>query len=442
MKQKDSFISSVCAIAIPAALQSMLQSSFGIADQIMIGQMGTVPVAAVGLAGKFTMLFNVVVAAIGAVAGIMISQYLGQKSKETVRLSFFVNLGMGSILAAVLTAVCLLIPRRIMGLYISDLETVTQAARYLQIISLTFLLIAVSTMLAALLRCMEKAVYPLYASIAASLFNTGLNYLLIFGKLGFPALGAEGAAIATVASQLVNMLLMLAFFWKYRTVLSASSHGQRFPWGQYGAMLLPLLICEGAWSLGENAYAAIYGHLGAQSSAAITLINPVQGMMTGALCGIAQAAGVLIGKQLGKEEYENAYGSSKKLMFYGFVCSVIISVLIVAFSPVYVKLYRVEPEVRQLTRQILLAYAVIAPFKVQNMILGGGILRSGGKTNYVMYIDLIGTWGIGVPLGLLAAHGLGLPIYWVYFLLSLEECVRYAISLAVFRRRNWMRRIS
>lgn len=103
---------------------------------------------------------------------------------------------------------------------------------------------------------------------------------------------------------------------------------------------------------------------------------------------------------------------------------------------------RTELEVRQLTRQILLAYAVVAPFKVQNMILGGGILRSGGKTNYVMYIDLIGTWCIGVPIGLLAAHGLRLPIYWVYFLLSLEACVRYAISLAVFRKRNWMRRIS
>lgn len=442
MKQKTSFLSSVCAIAIPAALQSMLQSSFGIVDQIMIGQMGTVPVAAVGLAGKFTMLFHVVVAGIGAVAGIMISQYLGQKNPGTVRTSFWVNLGLGGILAAAFTALCLLIPKQIMGLYIEDGETVAQAARYLRIISLTFLPVAGSTMLAALLRCMEKAVYPLYASIAASVCNTGLNYLLIFGRLGFPALGAEGAAIATVAAQLVNVLIMLAFFWQYRGMLSGSAGSQPFPWGQYGRMLLPLLVCEGMWSLGENVYAAIYGHLGAQSSAAMTLINPVQGMMTGALCGIAQAASILVGKQLGAEEYTNAYRSAKKLMAYGFISSALISVLIVILSPVYVKLYRVEPEVRQLTCQILLAYAIVAPFKVQNMILGGGILRSGGKTGYVMYIDLIGTWGFGVPLGLLAAYGLGLPIYWVYFLLSLEECVRYGISLSVFRRKNWMRRLS
>ena len=441
MKRTDSFLSSVCAIAIPAALQSMLQSSFGIVDQIMIGQMGTIPVAAVGLAGKFTMLFNVVVAGIGAVAGIMISQYLGQKNQGTVRRSFYVNLGLGSILAAVFTAICLLLPQPIMRLYIDDAQTVAQAGRYLQIICLTFFPIVGSTMLAALLRCMEKAVYPLYASIAAAVCNTGLNYLLIFGKLGFPALGAEGAAIATVAAQVVNVLLMLAFFWKYRDSLRGTSQGQPFPWGQYGAMLLPLLVCEGMWSLGENVYAAIYGHLGAQSSAAMTLINPVQGMMTGALCGIAQAAGVLIGKQLGSEEYDTAYRNSKRLMAYGFACSAAISVLIVVFSPVYVTIYRVEPEVRQLTCQILLAYAIVAPFKVQNMILGGGILRSGGKTGYVMYIDLIGTWVFGVPLGLLAAYGLKLPVYWVYFLLSLEECVRYGISLAVFRGKGWMRRI-
>ena len=279
------------------------------------------------------------------------------------------------------------------------------------------------------------------AGIVAVLVNLIFNYILIFGKFGAPALGVVGAAIATVAAQVVNVLLMLAFFWKYRDSLRGTSQGQPFPWGQYCAMLLPLLVCEGMWSLGENVYAAIYGHLGAQSSAAMTLINPVQGMMTGALCGIAQAAGVLIGKQLGSEEYDTAYRNSKRLMAYGFVCSAAISVLIVVFSPVYVTIYRVEPEVRQLTCQILLAYAIVAPFKVQNMILGGGILRSGGKTGYVMYIDLIGTWLFGVPLGLLAAYGLKLPVYWVYFLLSLEECVRYAISLAVFRGKGWMRRI-
>ena len=107
----------------------------------------------------------------------------------------------------------------------------------------------------------------------------------------------------------------------------------------------------------------------------------------------------------------------------------------------YVDIYRVEPAVQELTKQVLTVYALIAPFKIQNMILGGGILRSGGKTHLVMWIDLIGTWGFGVPLGLLAAFVLRLSIPYVYLFLSLEECIRFGISLVVLRKRNWMRQL-
>ncbi|MBO5461016.1 MAG: MATE family efflux transporter, partial [Ruminococcus sp.] len=112
--------------------------------------------------------------------------------------------------------------------------------------------------------------------------------------------------------------------------------------------------------------------------------------------------------------------------------------VIILTGSVYVEIYQVEPYVKQLTSQILFAYALVAPFKVLNMILGGGILRSGGKTKYVMVIDMIGTWGFGVPLGLLAAFVLRLTIPYVYFILSLEECIRFGISVLVFRRRKWM----
>ena len=108
----------------------------------------------------------------------------------------------------------------------------------------------------------------------------------------------------------------------------------------------------------------------------------------------------------------------------------------------YVDIYQVDETVKLLTKKILLSYALIAPFKVLNMILGGGILRSGGKTDAVMVIDLIGTWGFGVPLGLLAAFVFRLPIPQVYFILSLEECVRFAISMGVFRSRRWMHRLA
>lgn len=188
----------------------------------------------------------------------------------------------------------------------------------------------------------------------------------------------------------------------------------------------------------ENVYAGIYGHIGTESSAAMTLINPIQGLMIGALCGLSQAAGVIIGKKLGSKDYDEAYISSKKLILYGFVGSIILSSIILLTRHFYVEIYQVEANVKQLTTQILIAYALIAPFKVANMILGGGIIRSGGKTQYVMIIDFIGTWGFGVPLGLLAAFVFNLSIPYVYFILSLEECIRFGISVVIFRRKKWM----
>ena len=442
MCQRDSFFSSVCSLAIPVALQSMLQASFSIVDQIMIGQLGSVSVAGVGLAGKFASIYSVIVSAVGVVAGIMISQYLGQKNQQEVRRSFLVNLLIAVGLAGVFTLLCGGFPAQIMGLYTTDAPMRQSASVYLQIITATYLPLAGATLLSTLLRCMDKAQLPLYASIASAVLNTGLNYLLIFGRLGLPAMGASGAAIATVISTWVNFLLMLAMLGRHGALLkTAGNSGEKmgkFNLMQYFSMLMPILVCEFLWSLGENIYAAIYGHMGTGASAAMTLINPVQSLVIGALCGLSQAASVIIGKELGSREYNQAYRDSWRLIRYGLFGAVILSALVVVASPLYVQIYQVDDAVKLLTRQILLAYALIAPFKVLNMIAGGGILRSGGKTNYVMWIDMIGTWVFGVPLGLLSAFVWKLSIPCVYFILSLEECVRFGITVLALRSKRWM----
>ena len=200
MQEEKRFFRTVCTLAIPAALQSLLQSSFSLVDQIMIGQLGAVSVAAVGLAGKFASIYAVVIAAIGAVAGIMISQYLGQNAPAEVRRSFFTNLWLGFGLAGAFTALCLLCPGAIMRAYTADVQTLQTAADYLRLLAGTYLPMAGATMLAAAFRCAEKPRLPLYAGIASALLNTVLNDLLIFGKCGFAAMGATGAGIATVLS--------------------------------------------------------------------------------------------------------------------------------------------------------------------------------------------------------------------------------------------------
>ncbi len=211
--------------------------------------------------------------------------------------------------------------------------------------------------------------------------------------------------------------------------------------GFLASALDALFVCEASWSLGENVYAAIYGRIGTEQSAAMTLTAPIQGLAIGALCGLSQAAGVIVGKRLGGEDYDGAYRAAKRLMVYGAVGASVLCAVVLLTSGAYVEIYQVSRTVKRLTRQILFVYALVAPFKVLNMILGGGILRSGGRTAYVMGIDMLGTWGFGVPLGLLGAFVWRLPIASVYLLLSLEECIRFAISMAVFRRKRWMRRL-
>ncbi len=211
--------------------------------------------------------------------------------------------------------------------------------------------------------------------------------------------------------------------------------------GFLASVLLPLFVCEASWSLGENVCAAIDGRMGTEQSAAMTLTAPIQGLAIGALCGLSQAAGVIVGKRLGGEDYDGAYRAAKRLMVYGAVGASVLCAVVLLTSGAYVEIYQVSRTVKRLTRQILFVYALAAPFKVLNMILGGGILRSGRRTAYVMGIDMLGTWGFGVPLGLLGAFVWRLPIASVYLLLSLEERIRFAISMAVFRRKRWMRRL-
>ena len=439
------FFKNVIRIAIPVALQSMLQSSFSMIDQVMVGQLGSTSIAAVGIAGKFAFLYSVVIGAVTAIAGIMISQYIGQKEQKAADRSLCVNLLVAGGIGLVFTMLSLLLPGQIMRLYSDDANAVSLAASYLRMISGTYLPIGVASTLSVMLRCNDRAKAPLYAAILSTLTNTALNYILIFGKLGAPALGVQGAAIASVASQWVNVLIIILFF---RGLLSERS--ERFipsvklngtDRRQYLVMLLPVMVNEFLWGLGQNVFTIIYSHIGTQEVAAVALISPVESLLIGALSGFAQAAGILIGKRLGEEEYDKAYDESKHLMKYGFISSVTLSVLLLLLKGYYVHIYNVEDYVLQTAEWLLVAFAVLAPFKVQNMILGGGIIRSGGKTKYIMWIDLMGTWLIGIPLGFLCARLFKLPVAWVYFVIGMEEIVRWIVSVWLFRSRKWIIKI-
>lgn len=434
MEKKESFARQIALIAIPVALQSMLQSSFSIVDQLMIGQLGCVSIDAIGLAGKFSSIFTVVVSAVGSVAGIFISQYIGSKRYEAEDQSFRKNLWISIAIAIFFMAISLFFAPQIMRLYIEDEETIVASAKYLRLISISFVPIAVATICSTLLRCIEKAYIALIASIVSVGMNTLLNFALIFGHFHAPKLGIKGAAIATVVSSFLNCIILIIGLW----CTYQAKRGKREKEETYLAVLLPILVNEFLWSLGENVYAMIYGHTGKESLAAMTLSYPIQGLFIGALSGLAGAATVIVGKKLGAGKMDEAYRTSKKLLILSLAGSIILSIVLIISREYYVDLFQIGSDVKRIGEKVLFAFACIAPVKVLNMVLAGGIIRSGGDTKTVMYIDIIGTWIIGIPLGLISAFLLKLPIYSVYFILSLEEVVRFVIALFVMRGRKWM----
>lgn len=442
MSEKSFFKGKVLEIALPITIQSLIQASFGAIDQFMIGQLGTDCVAGVGLGSKFASIFTVIAAAISTAASILIAQYVGKKENEGINKSFFTNLFIIIAVAIFFSGISIVFPYNIMKIYSNDADIVAIAGSYLKIIGLGFIPVALSYLISVLLRCVNYVKFPLYASILSAMINIGLNYLLIFGNLSFPKMGVEGAAYATTTSRIVEVLILICMVVRLnnKKVLHFS-----FRWTKtkkFGqtlmTILIPIIACEFLWSLGENVYSVVYGRIGADSCAAMTLTNPIQSIMIGALTGISSASGIIIGKRIGEGNYEKAYMESKKFMLYGLIGACVLAILIILLKSSYVSIFKVDENVHLLAEKILIVYGFIGPIKVENMILGGGILRSGGKTKYVMWIDFFGTWCVGVPLALLSGFVLSMPIYFVYFFLSMEECVRLIISLVVFKKKCWI----
>ncbi len=432
----DNFRNTLLKTALPITGQSLLQSSFSLIDQLMVGQLGTVSVAAVGIAGKFSSFYTILLAALVSAYSIMLSQYVGAADGEGEEHSFRLALLFSLLLTFLFLIPSLLVPKGVMGLYINDEETVREAAFYLFIVSLGFPAQALSLIFSTILRSHERASFPMFVSLISAVVNSFFNYLFIF-SLGR---GVGGAAEATVISQYTAAVLVAI------PALKSMRRGERKGGKGYARsffrIFLPIVFCEFFWGLGENVYASLYGHLGRESAAAYSLTGPVQSLMIGSLTGLSQAAGILIGKDLGRKDYDGAYSHSRTIIRYGVLFSIILSALLIVVRRYYLSLYSVEEGVSALSSALLLVYAFYAPVKVSNMIIGGGIIRAGGRTDLSMYVDFIGTWCIGVPLAFLTSRLLSLPVYLVYASLSFEEVVRLGIVSRIWVKKKWMESIT
>lgn len=439
---KKNFYNNILKIALPVTVQSLLQALLNLIDGIMIGNLGSASIAGVGLGGKFISLFTVTMAAVVTVAGIMIAQYKGNQNNNGISNSFYCNLYFTLLIAGLFMVVSLVFPKQIMSLYTGDKVTINLAAIYLMIMTAGFIPQSVTLMLSALLRNMECARLPLAASFVSVITNTFLNYCFIFGAGVFPAMGVAGAALASSISRIIELIIVLALYFKVKNKknieLTFQIKVERTFVVKIWTILAPILLCEFLWSLGENFYAMIYGHIGTEACAAMALTYPIQTIVFGILSGLSASAGIVVGKSLGEGSNEKAYMEAKEFIKITIIAAICISVIIMFLAGYYVRLFNVIADTRNIAVSILYAYSLVFCAKVTNMVLGGGILRSGGQTKYIMVIDIVGTWLIGVPLGFITAYILKLPIYYVYFILSLEEYVRLILEIRLFKSKRWL----
>lgn len=433
-------------IGLPVTLQCIFQASYGLVDQLMVGRLGTVSIAGSGLGAKFSGLAMVTVSSVAAVASILVAQYHGAGEEEGKSRSFFYCLYIGLLVMLLFLLPSVLVPEKIMGIYSTDLETVALAGKYLRIVGASFLPMTVTLMVSAYLRSSGRSKPPMYAGLLSMGVNIFLNYIFIFGKIGMPVMGLMGAGYGTLAARSVECAVLVAVmvYYKRRRVVYLVLPGSLDMGflGKISVIVLPILLNEFSWSIGENIYAAVYGRMGTAALAATVLLNPLMGMFIGMFQGVSSAAGVMVGKRLGRNEREEARKVSKYLMKVGFAGSVAVAALLFVLAGQYVRLFDIEPEVAGLAQYLVYALALVIFAKILNMILAGGILRSGGNTKYTFAIDCIGTWVFGVPLAYLGAFVWRLPVYWVYFILSQEEVVRLLIAGCVFGREGWMRNLT
>lgn len=441
---KNNYLKVMLVIALPITLQILLQNSLSIIDQVMVGKLGEVSIAAIGFANKVSAVYFFTAGAITGTAGILISQYYGKQEECNISKSLKTCFTILFIFALIFFTLSFCFSEFIIGLYTKDQEVIKIGKDYLRIISFGFLINTFSSMIATLYRSTGQVIYTTIVGVMTVFVNTFFNYILIFGNFGFKEYGVYGAGIATTITRFIEFLLLLIYFIisqkRSKLHIDLKIKIEKTFFKNTFVIALPLIVAELCWSVGESVYGSIYGHIGTIQSSAMTLIGPIISLSVGLFSGVSQATSTMVGNRLGAKDLDTGYFIGRRFIQIGIIGTVIIGSIIIGLSGVYVKIYEVMDVTKDIARRLLISFGLVLWIKVSNMIIGG-ILKSGGKTKYVLMQEIIGTWCVGVPLGYIAAFALKLDIEWVYLIIAFEEFVRFLIGLGIIRSKKWMQTV-
>ncbi len=427
---------------LPIALQNLVTASLNMVGVVLIGQLGETPVAAVGLANQIFFLLQLVLFGITSGAAIFTAQLWGKQDLPNIRkvLSLTLLLAGGASLFFLLLA--LLKPELVLGIYSKDLEVISLGSEYLHIFSAAYVFFAVTMCFGVVLRSTGDVKTPMTISILALVLNIVLSYVLIFGKLGVPALGVRGAAFAALASRLVECSIMLWVVYRHRTFLAVrlgdflkldtSFIGRIFK------PIIPVILNETFWALGITAYYVVYARMGTDSLAAMNIVSTIENMSMVFTFGIAHATAIMVGNRIGAGQREQAYQYAGRSLGLTTMIGMFIGSQVWLWSPYILELFKVSPEVIADAQKVLNVLAFFSFVRAANAVMIVGVLRSGGDTRFSFFLDGIIIWVVGVPMAFLGAFVLNLPVYGVYFMIMSEEVLKFILGLRRYFSRKWI----
>lgn len=445
MKAKP-FYKTLTLLALPIVVQSMVSACLGMVDTMMLGSLGDAAIAAVGLANQYFFTFAMIIIGLGSGCSLFIAQYFGKNDVQGMRSVVTVTLRFVALFCVPFTLITLLAPEWIIRCFSRDAELVALGAAYLRVIALTIPPFALSSVFAASLRSIRRTAAPMWASIIALFLNAGLNYVLIFGKLGFPKMGVYGAAVATLIARVAECVLLLAIAYGGKTEIAVGLRAFRHvPPGLTSRFLRAsshMILNDWLYGFAATIYMIAYAHLGKQVLASLNVAGSIQNVLFTVIGGIATASAILVGGEAGQNRMKEAFSTGRLCLRFTVAVGAVNAVLLFLISPVAPRLFSQTADTYAVTVSLIRIYALVLVVRFVNFVVGAGILRGGGDTRWTMILELSTVWLIAVPLAFLGVYAFRWNIERVVLLVMLEEFVKCVLMLKRFYRHQWMKNMT
>ena len=441
------FLKSMLSIAIPIALQNLVTSSLNMVDTLMTSSLGQSSIAAVGLANQIFFFYILIIFGIGTGSSVFISQYWGKNDILSIRKILGLAISISTVVGIIFTIAGVFFPEFLMRIFINIPITVQLGSEYLRIVAFSYIITAISFVIMIGLRSTGNPNIPLKISIVSFCTNTFFNYILMFGKFGFPALGVKGAALGTLIARILELSLLLYSVYSSKGPLAANLK-ELFGWNKelldkYFKTTSPVILNEGFWALGQVMYSIAYAKIGEEATAAVQVVSTIQNVFFVIFRGLANSSSVMIGNKIGKGEEKEAYDYAINFLTISALLGVIAGLGMIFTTDLTLKLFRdLDIGLYETAKSMLLVMGLVFFIKTFNSTVIVGVLRGGGDTTFSMFLEIGSVWLIGVPMAFLGVLVFKLPVYLVVALVSLEDVTKAIIAIPRIKSKKWIKNIT